>query len=103
MTTHQITFSVMPWPQTAPLRFTHLKSRPSVTFAAALQQSIAVLTPAGNWNGSHMAAFAVKIENEPSFIALPESLKLQFGYFVGASLRVFTHLESAEWEALGVH
>ena len=37
----------MPWPQTAPVRFTHLKSRPSVTFAAALQQSTAVLTQRG--------------------------------------------------------
>src|SRR5882757_437542 len=40
--------------------------------------------PAGNWNGSDMAAFAVKIENDPSFIALLESLNLQFGYFGAA-------------------
>lgn len=45
--THQITFSVMPAPQTAPVRFTHLKSRPSLTFAAAVQQSTTFLTQPG--------------------------------------------------------
>jgi len=75
--------SVMPWPQTAPVRFTHLKSRPSVTFAAALQQLIAVLTQREPERFG-CGRLAAKVENDPSFIALLESFNLEFGEFRAA-------------------
>ena len=46
-TTCQITFSVMPSPQTEPFRLTHRNSRPSVIGADVTQMSIADFTQSG--------------------------------------------------------
>jgi len=70
----------MPCARTALVRFTHLKSIPSVN----LRRRPAInggLDPFGNTNGSDVAAFALKVENDPSFISLLDILKFQFGDF----------------------
>ena len=46
-TTCQMTFSVMPFPQTEPILVTQRKTRPSIIAAAINQPSIAALTQSG--------------------------------------------------------
>ena len=75
-TTCQITFSVMPLPQTVPFLVTQRKTRPPVIEAAANQLSIAALTQSGNGDGPDVGGFAHQIHNGPMVFPLLQVIEL---------------------------
>jgi hypothetical protein len=70
LTTHQITFSETPSPQTVPVLLTQRKIRPEVTGAAVVQHSIAVLTHSGIGTVRMCPPLPYRSHNHPPLIPL---------------------------------